>query len=230
MEQRDETGTIAKRFASVRSRSGLSRKDFAASLGIHPVVAGDIELGKRDPSREVLVKLVQAWGVDVSWLLTGIPAGSAAGGVRSVTEFSAGSGSGGSMVEIKFVDQAAAAGRGVEIEDYAETQSLSLPVSFIAPKRPERVLALRVRGDSMIGAGIDDRDLVFFATDERTGDGIHVVSIGSQLLVKRIQLDPAGYRVQVLSENPRYAVRVLEGPDLESFRIEGRVIGCLHRY
>lgn len=241
MEQRDETGTIARRFANVRSRSGLSRKDFAASLGIHPVVAGDIELGKREPSREVLVRLVQAWGVDISWLLTGIPAGAAgvAGasgsatngdGGRAVPEFSTRSPSGEGMVEINFVNQAAAAGRGVEIDDYAEVQSLSLPRSFIAPKRPERVLALRVRGDSMIGVGIDDRDLVFFATDERTGDGIHVVSIGSQLLVKRIQLDPAGCRVQVLSENSRYGVRVLEGPDLESFRIEGRVIGCLHRY
>lgn len=234
MEERDNAGTIADRFAIVRSRSGLSRKDFAASLGIHPVVAGDIELGKREPSRDVLVRLVQAWGVDISWLLTGIPArpedSSGAGAVRTIPTVDPVRSAGEGMVEIRLVHQAAAAGRGVEIDDYPEISTLALPGSFIAPKRPDRVLALKVRGDSMIGIGIDDGDLVFFATDECAGDGIHVVSIGSQLLVKRIQLDPAGRRVQVLSENPRYGVRILEGPDLESFRIEGRVIACLHRY
>ena len=152
MEQRDETGTIAKRFASVRSRSGLSRKDFAASLGIHPVVAGDIELGKRDPSREVLVKLVQAWGVDVSWLLTGIPAGSAAGGVRAGTEFSAGAGSGGSMVEIKFVDQAAAAGRAERRQDVAKT-SWWPPLSVAAGFREDRGRRPAVRARMPWGPG-----------------------------------------------------------------------------
>lgn len=81
----------------------------------------------------------------------------------------------------------------------------------------------------MTGIGLDDRDLVFFAPDERSGDGIHVISIATQLLVKRVLFDPAGQSVHVISENPAYPVRVLTGPDLETFRIEGRVIGWMHR-
>ena len=57
--------TIADRYAFVRSHAGLSKKDFAESLGIHPVVSGDIELGKRDPSRDVLVRLAKIYGVDI---------------------------------------------------------------------------------------------------------------------------------------------------------------------
>ncbi|HPX48683.1 MAG TPA: helix-turn-helix transcriptional regulator, partial [Treponemataceae bacterium] len=63
------TDTIASRYASVRELSGLSKKAFAESLGIHPVVSGDIELGKREPSRDVLVRLARVWGTDINWLL-----------------------------------------------------------------------------------------------------------------------------------------------------------------
>ncbi len=219
-----ETGMepVSARFAQVRARSGLSKKAFADSLGIHPVVSGDIELGKREPSREVLVKLARAYGVDITWLLTGTAA-------ASLSSSSDMDGSG-SLVEIEFVRQEAAAGRGAEIDDYAATERFPVPRDFIAPRRPERVRAVEVRGDSMTGIGLADRDIVLFATDERSGDGVHVISIGSQLLVKRLHFDPLGPSVEVISENPQYAPRRVAGVDLEQFRVEGRVIGWMHRH
>ena len=216
--------TVAERFAMIRFRSGLSKKAFAESLGIHPVVSGDIELGKREPSREVLVKLARAYGVDITWLLTGAAPQSA-----SLASGPDGTGSG-AFVEIEFVRQEAAAGRGAEIDDYAETARFPVPRDFIAPRRPERVRAVEVRGDSMTGIGLADRDIVLFATDERSGDGVHVISIGSQLLVKRLHFDPLGPSVEVISENPQYAPRRVSGVDLEQFRVEGRVIGWMHRH
>ncbi|MBN1616986.1 MAG: helix-turn-helix domain-containing protein [Spirochaetales bacterium] len=217
MSRSEEKKTIADRFASIRTDAGLSRKAFAESLSIHPVVAGDIELGKREPSREVLVKLVQTYGVDASWLLTG----------RSAVAPSASAGEG--MVAIACIDQEAAAGRGAEIADYPESKTITVPRSFIGSRSPSHVRSVPVRGDSMIEAGLDDGDVVFFSVDERSGDGIHVVSVGNQLLVKRVEFDHTSRTVRLISENPRYGPRVLEGADLELFSIEGRVIGVLHR-
>jgi len=225
METLTDEVSVAGRFAQVRLQAGLTKKAFAETLGIHPVVSGDIELGKRDPSRDVLVRLARTYDVDINWLLTG----------KSARDGFTGSGGNGTdgrdsdVVEIEFVRQEAAAGRGVEIEDGAESVHLPVLRSFIAPRRPDRVRAVEVRGDSMIGIGLDDRDIVFFAPDERSGDGIHVISIATQLLVKRVLFDPAGQNVHVISENPAYPARVLNGPDLETFRIEGRVIGWMHR-
>lgn len=219
MENRTD-GTIALRYASIRLKSGLTKRAFAESLGIHPVVSGDIELGKRDPSRDVLVRLARAYNVDITWLLTG----------DSPNRADAPSDDGGSIVRVDFVRQEAAAGRGVEIEEYAERAQLPVLRSFIAPRKPERVRAVEVRGDSMTGIGLDDGDVVLFAPDERTGDGVHVVSIASRLLVKRIQFDPSARSVRVISENAAYPARVLSGPELEDFRVEGRVIGWMHRY
>lgn len=220
MEKSADDDTIARRYAYVRERAGLTKKAFADSLGIHAVVSGDIELGKRDPSRDVLVRLARTYDVDLTWLLTG-----------SVAKMDMEStGGNAEVVNIELIDQEAAAGRGVEIEEYAETARLPVLRSFIAPRKPDRVRAVEVRGDSMTGIGLDDRDIVLFAPDERTGDGVHVVSIAGQLLVKRILFDAAGRSVRVISENPSYPPRVLSGADVESFRVEGRVIGWMHRY
>jgi phage repressor protein C with HTH and peptisase S24 domain len=225
MENLSDDDTVAARYALVRNRAGLSKKAFAESLGIHPVVSGDIELGKRDPSRDVLVRLARVYGIDLNWLLTGASSEGSSG-------FSGGAESDddGPIVKIEFVRQEVAAGRGVEVDDTAETMRLPVLRSFIAPRKPERVRAVEVRGDSMTGIGLDDRDIVFFAPDERMGDGVHVISITTQLLVKRILFDPAGRAVHVISENPQYPPRILSGPELEDFRIEGRVIGWMHRY
>lgn len=215
MENENDADTVASRYALIRYRSQLSKKDFAETLGIHPVVSGDIELGKRDPSRDVLVRLARVYHVDINWLLTGLNAGASDDD---------------SVVHISFVHQEAAAGRGFEIEDNPEISPLPVLRSFIYPHKAERIRAVEVRGDSMTGIGLDDRDIVLFAPEEKSGDGVHVVSISSQLLVKRIHFDPSGQAVHVISENPRYPPRVLIGEDLEQFRIEGKVVGWMHRY
>lgn len=248
MKKGIDAGTLAGRYASVRFAAGLTKKAFAESLGIHPVVSGDIELGKREPSRDVLVRLAGAYGVDINWLLTGTRAGDSeypyppAGNPVSnefkpspgalETPFGAASVSGGDerIVQVPFILQEAAAGAGAEIEEWPEVTTVPVLRSFIAPRRADRVRAVEVRGDSMTGIGLDDGDIVLFSIDEKTGDGVHVVSVGSSLLVKRIHFEPAARKVRLISENPRYPERTLEGPDLEGFRVEGRVVGWLHRY
>lgn len=209
--------TIGGRYASVRFGAALSKKAFAESLGIHPVVSGDIELGKRDPSRDVLVRLARVWNVDINWLLTGHRSS------HPEAEQDAFS------VLIPLVGQEAAAGRGVEIDESAEIHTFPVPRTLLGRKHPERIRAVSVRGDSMHGVGLDDGDIVLFAIDDREGDGIHVVSAGSQLLVKRVHFDPLAGCVHLISENPRYPPRLIEGTDLETFRVEGRVIAWMHR-
>lgn len=236
MKKGIDTETLAGRYASVRFAAALTKKAFAESLGVHPVVSGDIELGKREPSRDVLVRLASVYGVDINWLLTGkrvsdsdFPFPSDPGNQPSADTGPAALGNE-ETVFVPFVDLEAAAGAGAEIADWAEVSTIPVPRSFVAPRKGERIRAVSVRGDSMTGIGLDDGDIVLFAPEERSGDGVHVISIGRSLLVKRIHFDPAGRRVRVISENPRYPERTLEGPELEEFRVEGRVVGWLHRY
>ncbi len=237
----EKKNTIAARFAEVRTGSGLSKRAFAESLGIHPMVAGDIELGKRDPSRDVLIRLARTYGVDITWLLTGTRMAE----FRDFGDYASNRSDYASnrsdyasnrqalspaTVPVRLIRQEAAAGRGIEIDDYAESAKVQVPPSFISPYRSDRVRAVYVRGDSMTGAGLDDGDIVFFTIDERSGPGIFVVSVESALLVKRVAVDRAAQRVTLISENPHYAPRILAGADLDRFTIEGRVLASIHRH
>jgi repressor LexA len=87
------------------------------------------------------------------------------------------------------------------------------------PGVDERVFALRVRGDSMIGAGIQDGDMVLVRPQEEAQDGDIVLAlIGDEATVKRFERIPGGARLK--AENPAYAP--IETRDL---RILGKVVG-----
>ncbi len=62
--------TINRRFADIRAFKNMNRKQFADDLGINQSVVGDIELGKREPSREVLSRLAERYNININWLLT----------------------------------------------------------------------------------------------------------------------------------------------------------------
>ncbi len=221
MDLIETDGGTAERYGSIRRAAGLSKKAFADSLGIHPVVSGDIELGKREPSREVLVRLARCYGTDINWLLTGSNAPSA-GFQSSETE--------NGLAQVQLIVQEAAAGAGAEIDGSAAVSTLPVPQALIAPYRSSRIRAVTVRGDSMTGIGLGDRDIVLFCPDETAGDGVFVLSVGSTLLVKRLSRDPVNRELSLISENPQYPVRRIAGEELEQVRIEGRVVAWMHRH
>jgi len=63
--------SLCRRFACIREVSGLNKRQFAKLLGIDTTVSGDIELGYREPSKEVMLKMASACHVNIHWLLTG---------------------------------------------------------------------------------------------------------------------------------------------------------------
>ncbi|GAB4260466.1 MULTISPECIES: LexA family protein [Deferrisoma] len=91
-------------------------------------------------------------------------------------------------------------------------------------EEPE-LFALRVRGDSMVGAGILPGDLVVVRRQAtaRTGD-IVVARVGDEATVKRLRLTRG--RVELLPENPRHEPIV---PDPAEVEILGKVIEVRRR-
>ena len=83
--------------------------------------------------------------------------------------------------------------------------------------------ALRVTGDSMIGARILDGDIVFIRKQDDVDDGqIAAVIIDDRATLKRVYHIPNG--LQLLSENPKYPPMIFTYPDCESIRILGRAV------
>ncbi|MDR3140021.1 MAG: LexA family transcriptional regulator [Treponema sp.] len=206
--------TEAEKYAYIQERSGLSKKEFALSLGLSKEQGSMLSRGKYKPSREVLIRLAQVYNIDLTWFIAN----------------SASSEGDTSMVSIELIDQAAAAGPGLEIEEYANRRLIPVPQCLIAPYNPSILSAVSVSGDSMIDEKINDKDIVIFRKSQAEGNGIYVVSLGNTLLVKRVAFDNLNKTVLLISANSAYAPREISGDELESLKIEGHVIACLHRF
>lgn len=86
------------------------------------------------------------------------------------------------------------------------------------------LFALRVRGDSMVDAGILDKDYVIVRQQDRATAGqIVVAMLEDEATVKRYQ--PRRDRIELVAENPRYEPIVVERGT--PFRILGIVKGVM---
>lgn len=87
--------------------------------------------------------------------------------------------------------------------------------------------ALRVQGESMIGVGIRDGDLVIVRAGAPVENGgIGVAVIGDEATVKRIFNEKDHWRLQ--PENPAMKARLVAKKE-KSFRLAGKVIGVIRK-
>jgi repressor LexA len=114
---------------------------------------------------------------------------------------------------------------GPAVSDENVEELLSLPDYF---GREGELFALRVRGVSMIGAGIMNGDVVVVRVQPTIESGqIGVVRVGTEATVKRVYV--RGPELVLRPENPSmHEIRVpRESPEV---RVVGRVVGLLRRF
>jgi len=112
---------------------------------------------------------------------------------------------------------------GVPIEAVETAETITLPEEMLG--RGE-TFALRVRGDSMVGEGILDGDLVVVESRQDAPNGATVVAlVRGDATVKKLQRERG--RVRLVPANERLAPIVAPASDVE---IRGVVIAVLRRY
>jgi repressor LexA len=105
--------------------------------------------------------------------------------------------------------------------------SLRLDASLL-PADATRCFALRVRGDSMVGAGILDGDLVFVRQQDDAPSGAVVVAlVGEEATVKRLHREADRLRLE--PANPAVAPIVVGRDDGRTVRVLGVVVGVYRR-
>ena len=89
--------------------------------------------------------------------------------------------------------------------------------------------ALRCKGDSMIGAGIHDRDVVYIRIQPEVENGeIAAVRIGDEATLKRVYLHPD--YIELRPENPAYESIIRRREEMNDVHIEGKAVGYTHWY
>lgn len=126
-----------------------------------------------------------------------------------------------SLEDFRAVPLLGAAPAGVPIESVESHEKDVLVPSFI--RGP--VFAVRVVGESMIGAGINDGDIAIVRqVDRARSDEIVVAMLDGEVTIKRFEEKRGEF--WLMPENPRFHPRKIEDPN---FRVLGKVVG-LHRY
>jgi repressor LexA len=118
-----------------------------------------------------------------------------------------------------------AAGDPILAEENIEDR-IDLPAGFF---QPQADYLLRVRGDSMIDAGILDGDLLaVHKTQQATNGQIVVARIDQDVTVKRFQRTKKRNQILLLPENQAYAPIEVNLAD-QTFAIEGLSVGVIRQ-
>jgi repressor LexA len=118
-----------------------------------------------------------------------------------------------------------AAGRGLEAVAM-DDEAYSLASELLASRSDRRRYLLRVVGQSMMGARIEDGDLLVVEEDEAPPDGAIVVALlrgGEEVTVKRLYRD--GEMVRLEPENGEHETLVIPA---EEVKVQGRVVWVFH--
>ena len=95
---------------------------------------------------------------------------------------------------------------------------------------PENIrcdFSLTYHGDSMEGAGIHDRDVVYIRIQPEVENGeIAAVRIGEEATLKRVYYQNG--TLTLMPANAAYAPMVYTGPELNDVQIEGKAVGWTH--
>jgi DNA polymerase V len=128
-----------------------------------------------------------------------------------------------SALPLPFYDLLVPAGFPSPAQDYVE-KTLDLNEQLIA--HPAATYFVRVQGDSMIGAGIEDGDLLIVdrALEPKHGD-IVVAGFFGELTVKRLELTP---EIRLVPMNDRYPV--ISVPEATDLDIHGVVVHAVKSF
>ena len=186
----------------------------AEKIGCSKATVGAYAIGSREPKRPVLLTIARAYGVDPLWLTGGdtpkyastIPDG---------------------CLPLPGTYKVPLLGNIACGEPILAEENLEGIVDV--PDFVHATFALRCKDDSMIGAGINDGDVVYIRRQPDIEDGeIAAVLIEDEATLKRVYKIPG--RIQLRPENPSYEVMEYTGEELEDIRILGKAVGFTHMF
>ena len=215
------------RFSMVREKLGFSQKDLADLLGIQKSVVSEIESGKRELSKNVMISLMNKFNVSTDWLLTG-EGEMFRGETKEVSQ---------TYAKIPLLRQRVSCGPGKNWEESDAVETYIEPLCLIPSFRNKNIYAFRAEGLSMVGAGIHDGDIVLFdAGSNAPEDDIYVFAWEGNVFCKLLKFNEFEHIINVYSVHSKEIDKAellkkldMNNPEvIDNFRLFGRVLGWIH--
>jgi len=207
---------VGQRIAFLREKRGLSQAALADKLNLSQSSVAMWESGQRGMKGDTLTLLADFFGVSSDYLL----------GRTDVTDFGLFEVNTEELVNIPIVGTIKCGGGQIAYEDISGFSAY--PTADI--RSGKEYIALIVKGDSMIGDGINEGDIALIEKDaELIQNKIYAVVLdGEEATLKHvIKTDGA---VVLQPSNPRCQARVLTGSELQNLYIFGRLVNTKRNY
>ena len=203
-----------ERLRTAIAKSGKKHSAVARDAGVAPeTLSRVLNAALVNPSFDVVVRIAHAVNENVGWLLDERGFALSGDEQRQLRKV------------VRFLDDALAA-TPAHLRDRLEPDAVAMGESDIPRAfyvRGAR-LVFEALGDSMIGAGIADRDHLFVKPTRNTREAsgrVTVCTVDGEAFVR--VLDVRGGRIRLLSRNNRYAP--IEVADNTRFELIGIVVG-----
>jgi phage repressor protein C with HTH and peptisase S24 domain len=216
---------LCEKFAEIRKEKALNKQQFADFLDIPSTTVSDIELGKREPSKDVLLKLTSKCGVNLHWMLTGDGEkyiknsfSQSQKDHKPLPVYNESDLPEGAFI-VPLLDQRLSAGNGSYLPDEDISMALVHVPAYLS-RYGDKIAAVTVDGDSMYPT-LSRGDMVVCDSCGWSGEGVYALRMSGAGFVKRLTKRPG--KIVIISDNPKYPTQ--EEPD-ESEDIE--IIGRVH--
>lgn len=201
---------IKDNIKNLRTARQLSQDDLAKAIGCTNKAVSTWEKGTREPRMGAIQKMADFFGVPKSAIIEDDPQD-----IYHLTNYVALQ-----KKKIPLLGKVAA-GEPIYADEHIEEY---LPVN----EDVHADFALRIQGDSMINAGIEDGNIVFVKKQDEVEQGqIAVVLREDSATVKRFYRTET--MIQLISENPKYPPIIIQESDFQNVRILGRVTAVLKK-
>lgn len=209
-------GSILK---NLRLSRNITQGELAAKLGISRSAVGMYETGGREPDFEMMEAIADIFNVDMDYLMGRSqverkhpitpPNGEIPPGFEPMPK----------MKKVPLIGSIACG------DPITAEQNIEKMVDV--PEYIRCDFSLTCHGDSMVDAGIHDKDVVYIRIQPEVENGeIAAVRIDGEATLKRVYYNPD--TLTLMPANPAYAPMVYTGSQLEEVHIEGKAVGWTH--
>ena len=213
--------TFAERLKSLRREKGWSQQRLADELDLSKSSVNMYERGEREPGFETMEAIADLFNVDMNYLYgrTDIKISDPIVLSPKKPTIPPGFEPMPKMKKIPLIGSIACG------EPITAEQNIEKMVDV--PENIRCDFSLTCHGDSMVDAGIHDKDVVYIRIQPEVENGeIAAVRIDGEATLKRVYYNPG--TLTLMPANPAYAPMVYTGSQLEEVHIEGKAVGWTH--
>lgn len=196
----------------LRKERGRTQQQMGAVLGVTQQAYAAYENGITTPSVEMLQRIADYFGVNISYLLGRAEEANAVNGYTP------------DGIASYPIIASVRAGYGGELVEYNSGEFISIPVEFLHGRPPEDYMVFEIKGDSMYPRYLNGDRVLVLRTDSVDSGKIAVIAYnGDEATVKKVEYKQGEDWLDLIPINPMYPTKRIQGADLEQCHVIGQV-------